>query len=185
MRLRLRLLLVIISSLWRKPMGPFDESVLNLRVLPNDVDVTRVTTDRYTALAELGRIDWMLRVGLFRTMLKRRWAPVSRINTIRFRYPLRLFQKYQLRSRVVYWDDTWAYFEHHFQRKGRTIALSYGQGVFRGPQGLVPTGEALTLACSTLFLDKVPFATLATNKNYNYHKKGFVILLPYSSTKRS
>ncbi len=124
-------------------MGPFDESVLNLRVLPNDVDVTRVTTDRYTALTDLGRIDMMLRLGIFWTALKHRWAPVSRINTIRFRYPLRLFQKYQLRSRVVYWDDTWTYFEHHFQRKGRTIALSYGQGVFRGPQGLVPTSEVI------------------------------------------
>jgi len=143
MRLRLRFLLLIISSLWRKPMEPLDESVLNLRVLPNDVDVTRVTSDRYTALTDLGRLDMMLRLGLFRTMLKRRWAPVSRINTIRFRYSLKLFQKYQLRSRVVYWDDTWIYFEHHFQRKGRTIALSFGQSQYRGPQGLVPTSEVI------------------------------------------
>jgi len=74
-------------------MGPFDESVLNLRVLPNDVDVTRVTTDRYTALTELGRIDMMLRLGISWTALKRRWAPVSRINTIRFRYPLALLHR--------------------------------------------------------------------------------------------
>lgn len=64
MRLRLRLLLIFLSSFWKKPMGVLDESVLNLRVLPNDVDITKITDDRYIALMDLGRMDIIFRTGL-------------------------------------------------------------------------------------------------------------------------
>jgi len=43
MRLRLRFLLLVLSSFWRKPMGLLDESILNLRVLPNDIDVSKIS----------------------------------------------------------------------------------------------------------------------------------------------
>lgn len=45
-------------------MGVLDESVLNLRVLPNDVDITKITDDRYIALMDLGRMDIIFRTGL-------------------------------------------------------------------------------------------------------------------------
>ena len=61
MRLRLRFLWLLLSSFWKKPLGILDESVLNLRVFPNDVDITKISNDRYTALMDLGRIDIALR----------------------------------------------------------------------------------------------------------------------------
>lgn len=64
MRLRLRILWLFLSSFWRKPLGLLEGSVLNLTVLPNDVDITKVSNDRYVALMDLGRIDLALRVGL-------------------------------------------------------------------------------------------------------------------------
>ena len=71
MRLRLRLLLLIIKTLWRKPSKVLVESVLSLRVLPNDVDITKITNDRYVALMDLGRMDLAFRLGLLKTMLVR------------------------------------------------------------------------------------------------------------------
>ncbi len=43
MMLRLRFLWLILSSYWKKPLGLLDESVLNLRVLPNDIDITKIS----------------------------------------------------------------------------------------------------------------------------------------------
>jgi len=63
MRLRLRFLWFMLSSFWKKPLGLLEESVLNLRVLPNDVDVTKISNDRYVALMDLGRMDVGFRVG--------------------------------------------------------------------------------------------------------------------------
>ena len=98
MRLRLRLLWLILASLWRKPLEILDESILSLRVLPNDIDISKITNDRYLALTDLGRIDLAVRNGLLQTMFKRRWAPLTYVVMIRFRHPLVVFQKYQLRT---------------------------------------------------------------------------------------
>ena len=84
MRLRFRILWLLLSSFWKKPLGLLDVSILNLRVLPNDIDITKISNDRYIALMDLGRMDIGFRVGLRRAMLKKKWGPVVTFQTIRF-----------------------------------------------------------------------------------------------------
>ncbi len=88
MRLRLRLLLLLLSSIWKKPKYGLDEFVLNLRVLPNDIDVTKITNDRFLAVMDLGRMEVIFRTGLLKSMFKNKWVPLTTFETIRFRYPL-------------------------------------------------------------------------------------------------
>jgi hypothetical protein len=117
MRLRVRMLFLILASFFRSRLSLVDENVLRLRVLPNDVDVTRLSSDRYLALMDLGRINILLRARLFWTLVRNRWIPIARVVTIRYRYPPKMFQRFELRSRVVYWDAEWAWTEHRFERK--------------------------------------------------------------------
>ncbi len=70
MMLRFRFLWLILSSFWKKPLGLLDESVLNLTVFPNDVDITKISNDRYSALMDLGRLDVVFRVGLKKVITK-------------------------------------------------------------------------------------------------------------------
>ena len=128
-----------------------DENVLNLRVLPNDLDFFRLGNDRYLLLMNLGQFGFGFRAGCFSTFLKNRWFPVARVATIRYRYPLYFFQKYQLRSRVIYWDAEWAWAEHHFERNNRTVAIGIMKYAIVGPQGKISipvfieaVGESLT-----------------------------------------
>ncbi len=125
MRLRLRLLFLLLSSFWKKPLGILDESVLNLTVLPNDIDVWKISDDRYFALLDLGRMDVVIRTGVLRLMWKNKWGPLVTFNTIRFRHPLKVFQRYQLKTKVVWWDDTTFYWRQTFERKGRVLATGY------------------------------------------------------------
>ena len=141
MRLRFRLLILLISSFWKKQKGLLDESVLNLRVLPNDVDITKISNDRYNALMDLGRMDIAFRAGLFKSMIRNKWGPLVTFGAIRYRYPLKVFQKYQLRTKIVWWDDTAGYFKQVFERKGRVIATAYTYTSFIGPNGSVPPDE--------------------------------------------
>ena len=141
MRLRLRLLLLLLSSLWRKPIGILDESVLDLRVLPNDIDITKISNDRFISLMDLGRMDIAFRTGLLKSMFKNKWVPLATFDTIRFRYPLKVFQKYQLRTRIVWWDDTTGYFKQVFERKGRVVATGYVCATFLGSNGPIPPVE--------------------------------------------
>jgi acyl-CoA thioesterase FadM len=141
MRLRFRLLLVFIASFFRRRLRLDDENILSLRVLLNDVDVSLVSADRYLALMDLGRINIVLRAGMFRTLIANRWAPVVRVAAVRYRYPLKLFQKYQLRTRVVYWDHEWAWTEHVFERNGRITAIGLTKTMFKSRDGLVPIAQ--------------------------------------------
>jgi acyl-CoA thioesterase FadM len=125
-------------------MGVLDESVLNLRVLPNDIDITNITNDRFLALMDLGRMDIVFRTGLLKSMFKNKWVPLTTFATIRFRYPLKLFQKYQLRTRILWWDDATIYCKQVFERKGRVVATGYACASFRGSHGSIPPNEMLT-----------------------------------------
>jgi acyl-CoA thioesterase FadM len=141
MRLRFRLLVVFIASFFRRRLSLDDENILSMTVLPNDVDVSLVSADRYLALMDLGRINIVLRAGMFRTLIRNRWAPVVRVAAVRYRYPLKLFQKYQLRTRVVYWDQEWAWTEHVFERNGRITAIGLTKTMFKSGDGLVPIAQ--------------------------------------------
>lgn len=120
-------------------MGLLDESILNFRVLPNDVDITKISNDRYTALMDLGRMDVGFRIGLRNAMTIKKWIPVVTFNTVRFRYPLKIFQKFQLKTRVIWWDDTTFYWEQIFERKGRVIATGHISGTLFDKNGRIPT----------------------------------------------
>jgi acyl-CoA thioesterase FadM len=156
MRLRLRLLCLMIASFFRKRLSLADENVLDLRVFPNDVDVTRLSSDRYLPLMDLGRINIVLRAGLLNTLRARKWVPIARVVTIRFRYPLSIFQTFQLRSRVIYWDDEWVWTEHQFERKGRTTAIGMTKVTFIGPDGMVPVSKIIAAAGESIVSPPLP-----------------------------
>ena len=139
MRLRLRILWLFISSFWKMPLGLLEESVLDLVVLPTDVDITKVSNDRYVALMDLGRVDLALRVGLREAMVKKLWAPLVTVHSIRFRHPLKIFQKYQLITRVVWWDDKTFYFEQIFKRNDRVLATGYVSSTLMNEDGAIPS----------------------------------------------
>ncbi|MFC7301931.1 thioesterase family protein [Cognatiluteimonas weifangensis] len=134
---------LILSSLWRRPLGVLDDSILSFLVLPNDIDVTKLTDDRYAAIMDLGRLDLALRTGLAGAMIRRKWAPLASFATIRFRYPLRAFQRYALRTRIIYWDDGAFCFRQTFERNGRTLATGYVNATLLGPTGPVSPDEIL------------------------------------------
>lgn len=125
MRLRLRLLYLILSSLWRSKMSFSDESVLSFTAFPHDIDITKVTNDRFIAFMDLGRMDIAFRVGLLKIMIKRKWIPLATFATIRFRHYLSVFQKFRLHTRIIYWDKETFYFEQLFKRNNRIVATGY------------------------------------------------------------
>jgi acyl-CoA thioesterase FadM len=124
-------------------MNVGEESVLTFRVWPNDVDITKITNDRFIALMDLGRMDIAFRVGLIKTMMKKSWVPLATFDTIRFRYPLKLFQKYRLHTRIIYWDAHTFYFHQKFVRKNRIVASGYVSATLLGPKGHIHPEDIL------------------------------------------
>ncbi len=144
MNLLIRLIGVVVRACFRSRIAPLEESVLNLRVCPNDLDFNlHMNNGRFLAVMDLGRLDLLIRTGLAPTLLRHRWQPLAGAVNIRYKMSLLPFQRYRLRTRLLGWDEKWFYIEQRFERKNRTIAVALVKSLFRGDQRNLPPAEVL------------------------------------------
>lgn len=117
---------------------------VSFRAWPTDLDLNgHVNNGRYLMFADLARIDWFLRTGVMQTALRRRARPVVGDAMAKFRRDLRLFQSFEIHSRLLGWDERWDFLEHRFVRGGRVIAVVAVRGMFRGPNGPLNPNQLL------------------------------------------
>lgn len=146
MNLFFRLFLVITESFFRKRLHPLSESVLHLRVLPNDLDLNfHMNNGRFLSLMDLGRIDLLIRTDLAGALLRHRWIPLVGAVNIRYKMSLLPFQKYRLHTKVIGWDEKWFYIEQRFEKNNRTIAVGLVKALFRGEHRNITPEQCLKL----------------------------------------
>lgn len=134
------------SLLAPKVSGASQSSVLHFRVWPNDLDLNlHVNNGRYLTLMDLGRMDLMFRSGAIRYWFKGELTPLVGLSFCRHFKALRLFQAFELKTKVLGWDAKWVYFEHRFEAEGKLYALGIVKGLMAGPKGLLPSTELMQL----------------------------------------
>ena len=146
MNLLFRLGWVVLRALAyrRGSFPPLAEARLAFRVLPNDLDFNlHMNNARYLSLMDLGRVDLLNHLGLLRLAFRGRWFPVLGTVTIRYHRPLKLFDRFDLITRILGWDEKWFYLEQRFEREGKPIATARAAGLLRRAEGSIPTGEVL------------------------------------------
>jgi acyl-CoA thioesterase FadM len=116
MNLWLRLFWLALALLWRRKLDPrHDVSRLTYRVLPTDLDLNgHMNNGRYLTIMDLGRLDHVLRSGLWRPIWRNGWAPMLGSAVIRYRREMRLLQRFTLETRIAAWSDTTAVMEQTF-----------------------------------------------------------------------
>lgn len=127
-----RIAVVVFRTVFRQRIGVLDESVLKLRVWPNEADVSNVSQSVYPLYMELSRWDLVLRVGLIKVMWRERCIGLLGGQAIQFLKPLKRFQAFTLRSRIIGWDEKWAFFEQKIESKGQLYAICHARIVFIG-----------------------------------------------------
>jgi acyl-CoA thioesterase FadM len=147
MNLLFRLVLVIVAALLRRRLAPMEESRVAFRVWPADLDLNmHMTNARYFSVMDLGRVDLLIRSGLAGAMLRNRWQAVLGASNVRFRRPLKPFQRYELTSRVLCWDDRWFFIEQRAETPEGTAAVAVMQGAFIGKGGIIAPARMLAEA---------------------------------------
>lgn len=142
MNLWFRLFLMLLRRPWRRPVPGLSTTTVRMRVWPLDLDFNRhVTNGRYFTLADVGRMDYVLRSGAFRAALRHRAIPVVGDVCGKFRRELKLFERFEVRTRMLGWDEKWSFVEHCFVKDGRVIAMVVMRGLFRSRSGTVPPAE--------------------------------------------
>ena len=136
MSLFLRTLLVLVRALRAPRRDVLAESVLRFRVRPGDLDVNvHMNNGRYLALMDLGRFDVIVRAGLYRPRSHARRWPLIGSAMIRFRRSLQPFSRFELRTRVLGWDERWFVFEQRFEQDGQVVCVGPGPRPLPHPPG--------------------------------------------------
>jgi acyl-CoA thioesterase FadM len=152
MNLWLRLLWLITTASRRSKLRiPEEPSSLLFRVWPHDLDPSlHMNNARYLALMDLGRLDILLRTGLWRVVRRRRWTPVVNAAVIRFRRELRPFESFRLETRVLAWAEATVIMEQTFvfaggERDGQVAARALFKGALydRAQRAYVPVARLM------------------------------------------
>ncbi|MEM8766390.1 MAG: thioesterase family protein [Pseudomonadota bacterium] len=141
MNLYLRLLLALSRGLLADRLHYRSYLISSFRVWPHDIDAFgHMNNGRYLQIMDVARTDWMARVGVVETMFRNRWTAVIGGGLIRYRHALKPFQRYEVKTRLLSWDQRWWYLEHvFFDQRGRQVAIGVSRAGIRQKHGWLAT----------------------------------------------
>ena len=170
MNLFLRLIWLAVAGRFRRAVSALGPCRTPFRVWPSDLDVLRhVNNGVYFSLMDVARVDLIRRAGLFGKLRERGWYPVALAETIQFRRSLTLFQRFDIVTRVLGWDEKALLIEQRFERGGEVLALAFVRARFlqRSGGGVDPAAiVALAGLTADALPGDVPAAAAAWNREF-------------------
>lgn len=126
-------------------LGLYDTHVSQHRCWPWDIDMwMELNNGRTLTLYDLGRIPLAKRVGLIGLLRKRGWGLTMAGASVRYRRRIRTFEKIEMRSRCVGFDERFAYLEQTMWRQdGDCANHALYRAAVTDRNGIVPTSELL------------------------------------------
>ncbi len=122
MNLWFRLLFTVLLGGWKKAVGPLDTCVSPYRVWLTDLDLLfHVNNGRYFSLMDVARIDLMRRSDLFFAIHKAGWYPVVVAETASFYRSLKLFERFQIETTIIGWDERDFFLMLRFVRRNKVV----------------------------------------------------------------
>jgi len=143
MNLYFRLLRTWLNSLFEEDTHYSQPVESRFRVWPHDLDAFgHMNNGRYLQIMDVARMDWMLRAGVAAAIRRNRWAPLLGGGFIRYRFSLRIWQPYRVRTRLLCWDRQWFFLEHVFiDARNRHVAVGISRAALRARGGWIGTEE--------------------------------------------
>lgn len=145
MNLWIRLVYALISWRWRSRLTWQDLGRRSFRVWPTDLDVfNHMNNGIFLSLLDLSRLDLSYRSGIWQTWKKLGWYPVVVAQTITYRKSLTPWQKFDIESKVIGWDDQAFYFEQRFVADAEIYTVAIVRIRFlKKARGILVPGEVI------------------------------------------
>ena len=151
-----RLFALLARLKFRRKVDFFARTGLGFRVWPTDLDaIGHMNNAKYLALLDLGRIDLWVRSGFWDLAWNRGWYGVVSAQSIRYRRSLKPWERFEVSTEVVGWDEKAIYYVHDFTVgdelcaravvQSRTLTRSGGQVTPKELWDLVGGAPEMTL----------------------------------------
>ncbi|MFD3443350.1 thioesterase family protein [Microbacteriaceae bacterium 4G12] len=140
-----RTLLHSVLAALQPSVGAYEVARARFLVLPTDLDVFRhMNNGVYLSILDLGRLELLRRSGIWTVFQRNGWYPVVVSETISFRKSLQLWQRFEVESRILGYDERAVYVEQRFVREGEIYAQAFVRArILRRTGGVVPIPELL------------------------------------------
>lgn len=113
--------------------------------LPWDIDLWReLNNGRTLTIYDLGRIPLAGRVGLIAALRRNRWGLTIAGASIRYRRRVRIFERVEMRSRVICWDARFIHIEQSmWTAAGDCASHVLYRAAVTGKGGIVPPATVM------------------------------------------
>jgi acyl-CoA thioesterase FadM len=141
---------------------------LPMRAWPNDLDLNmHMNNGRYFSAADIGRIDWWLRTSIWRRARAKGWRPMAGDANARFSRALQVFERFELHSRLIGWDEKWMFAEHRFMQRDNVVATVLVRYLWHGAGEKHSPADVLALVGHTEPSPPLPEWVLDWNQAQN------------------
>jgi YbgC/YbaW family acyl-CoA thioester hydrolase len=125
----------------------------------NDLDpLMHVNNGVYLSLLDLGRIDFMIKTGMYKKIKENKLYPVIASEGIKFKRSLKLFQKFEIKTKFSGFDEKYVYLEQSFWSKEKIYAKAIIKSIFLKKEGgKVSSKELKDIIGYTDSFDPKPF----------------------------
>lgn len=136
-------------QLWRHrndpPLPVTGTHVSHHYCMPWDIDLWReLNNGRTLTLYDLGRIPLADRNGLIPALRRQGWGLAIAGASVRYRRRVRMFDRIEMRSRLISWDARFMYLEQSmWRRDGDCASHILYRAAVTGRDGIVPSGQVL------------------------------------------
>ncbi len=131
-------------------------SQIHRRVRPREIDINlHMNQAVYATIFELGRTDWAIRSGAWRTCREAGLTPMVADQTLIYRKELRTFQRYTVDTRAVALEGRLLVVEGHVLVGDRVHTVGRARLLFVGPNGVLKADE-VERHCSGWLVEALP-----------------------------
>ncbi|GHA49268.1 thioeseterase [Amylibacter ulvae] len=131
---------VMAVASFQKPLAIDDVHVSQHICWPWDLDIWMEMNNGITlSLYDLGRLPFAKRTGLIKALRENKWALAIAGTSIRYRRRVHMFQRYEMRTRVIGRDERFIYLQQSMWRNGEATSSALYRSALTDKNGIVPT----------------------------------------------
>ena len=124
------------------PLKVGETHVTQLICWPWDIDLwMELNNGRTLTIMDLGRVVLFRRLGVIGAMRRKRWAGTIAGASVRYRRRVRMFDRIEMKSRIVGWDDRFTYAEQSLWKGPECCSHALLRMAITGSAGIVPSAD--------------------------------------------